>query len=392
MRIAIGHDLVRRDTDGNSQSFSAVWKARADELGIATEELEPLLPGALDRIARCDGFIWRYNFKLPWTDAGPRLMQAVENELGIPVWPARPLRDTFENKIAQSYLLEAAGIPHPRTWVFWRQRDAMAALPDLPFPLVAKLSRGVKSDGVALIRDRAEAEVLVRQMFSFGTLSLDFLRIPRHRRFGKYTPILRAMRRGGIRGNLEQGYVLLQEYIPGNTGDTRVVVQGDVAVAGGRLNREGDFRASGSGRNNLDPANINPKSIELGFRLADAMGVSSVVLDVLVRGDEPVITEFSASMAINAVRRFRGHWRRGPDGLVRSDDPVDWPNLVFDEFVAEVRAHRSGGARVPLAAVPDAGSRRASPLSASRDESSDVGVGEDHRPPVNLKMCGFGPC
>jgi hypothetical protein len=355
MKIAIGHDLITRDTDGNPQSFSAVWMARAQELGIVAEEVQPLLPGALDRIAGCDGFIWRYNFKLPWTDAAPRLMQAVENELRIPVWPARPLRDTFENKIAQAYLLEAAGVPHPRTWVFWRREDAMAALPELAFPLVAKLSRGVKSDGVALIQDRAEAEMLVRQMFSFGTQSLDFLRVPRHRRFGTYTQMLRAMRRGGIKGNLEHGYVLLQEFVPGNLGDTRVVVQGDVAVAGGRLNREGDFRASGSGRNNLDPANIHPKAIEVAFRLADAMRVSSVVIDVLLRGDEPVITEFSSSMAINAVRRFQGHWRRGPDGIVRSEEPVDWPRLVFDDFVAEVRAATAGEAPAARAVAADAG-------------------------------------
>ncbi len=85
------------------------------------------------------------------------------------------------------------------------------------------------------------------------------------------------------------------------------------------------------------------------------MRVSSVVIDVLLRGDEPVITEFSSSMAINAVRRFQGHWRRRPDGIVRSEEPIDWPRLVFDDFVAEVRAAMAGEAPPARAVAADAG-------------------------------------
>ena len=86
MRIAIGHDLVERATDGNPQSFSAGWKGLADELGVEAEVIEPLLPGAIGRIGGFDGFIWRYNFRQPWTDAGPQIMAVVEDQHGLPVW------------------------------------------------------------------------------------------------------------------------------------------------------------------------------------------------------------------------------------------------------------------------------------------------------------------
>lgn len=349
MKIVIGHDLIERHTDGQPQSFSAMWKAYAEELGIEAVVVDPLCPGALDRIAGADGFLWRYNFKLPWTDAAPRLMRVVEDEFGIPVWPARVLRDTFENKIAQAYLLDALDIPHPKTWVFWRRADAMAALDELPYPLVAKLSRGVKSDGVAMVRNRAEAELLVRQMFSFGTGSLDFLRVRRHRLLGTYTPMLRAMRRGGLRGNLEQGYVFLQEFIPGNSFDTRLVVQGDRAFGSRRLIHEGDFRASGSGLSDFDAAAINPEAVALAFRLADAMGVRSLVVDVMERDGTPVMGEYSYTMAAHVVRQFQGHWRRDQGGISRSDMSVDWPRLVFDDFLADVRAHVARTRPVPLA-------------------------------------------
>jgi glutathione synthase/RimK-type ligase-like ATP-grasp enzyme len=351
MKIAIGHDLIGTHTDGKPQSFSATWKALADDMGVSADVIDPLVPGALDGIGAYDGFIWRYTFKLPWTDAAPRLMRSVEDEHHIPVWPSRVLRDTFENKIAQAYLLDAIDIPHPRSWIFWRRQDALDALDALPYPLVAKLSRGVKSEGVALIRDRDDAARLVRQMFTLGAGSLDFLRSRRSRMLGRYTPLLGALRAGRIEGNHEQGYVLLQEFLPGNGFDTRLVVQGDCAAGSRRLNRDGDFRASGSGRSDFDAAAINPRAVALAFRLADTLQVRSLVVDVMERDGEPVMGEFSYSMAAHVVQRFQGHWRRGPEGIVHHDAPMDWPRLILEDFLVEVRSRRSPDfpARMPRA-------------------------------------------
>jgi glutathione synthase/RimK-type ligase-like ATP-grasp enzyme len=351
MKIAIGHDIVEKHTDGNSQSFSALWKSYADETGIEAEVVRPLLPGAIDEIRRFDAMIWRYNFQTTWLDAGPRIMRAVEDDLGLPVWPPRVLRDTFENKTAQAYLLEAHGIAHPRTWVFWHEAEARARLDDLPFPLVAKLSRGVQSQGVALVRNRAEAEVVIERMFSFGVSSMDFMRNRRERRFGKYAPVLQAMRRGRFKGNLERGYVLFQEFIPGNDFDTRLIVQGDKVLAYRRHNREGDFRASGSGRFDYDPDGISPAAIELAFDLAAAMGVRSMVADVIFDGETPLINEFSYSMAMHIVRPCPCYWTRTSEGTTRVDAPLDWPRATFEAFIADVTAageHRGGARRSRL--------------------------------------------
>ncbi len=342
MRIAIGHDLIERHTDGKPQSFSALWKAMADEAGIEAEVIDPLQPGAIGRIGGFDGFIWRYNFRLPWTDAGPRIMEVVEAQHGLPVWPPRVLRETFENKIAQAYVLDALDIPRPRTWVFWHEADARKALAELPFPLVTKLSRGVRGEGVALLKTREEAERLIHQMFSFGLGSMEFVRGGKAARWGKYTPMLEALRRGRFKGNHERGYVIFQEFIPGNAFDTRVVIQGDLGWASRRLNREGDFRASGSGVSDYDPQAIRTEAMALAWRLADAMGVRSLVADVMQRGDEPIMGEISYSMAVHVVKRFEGHWRRGPEGIAWDAATPDWPRAVFEDFVGEVRARSAG--------------------------------------------------
>lgn len=338
MRIAIGHDVVQTHTDGNPQSFSALWKSYADEIGLDAEVIRPLLSGAIDRIRDFDAFIWRYNFQATWIEAGPRIMRAIEDDCGLPVWPDRVLRDTFENKTAQAYLLEALKIPHPRTWVYWHAADALAQLDDLPFPLVAKLSRGVQSQGVALIRNRAEAEEVIKRMFSFGLDSMNFMRDRRERRFGKYNLIVRAMRRGHFKGHLERNYVILQEFIPGNAFDTRLVVQGDKLLALRRHNRRGDFRASGSGQFDHDPEGINPSAIELAFDMAEAMKVKSLVVDVIMDGDKPLINEFSYSMAIHAVRGCPCYWKRGGGGTTRVNEVLDWPRATFDDFLADIEA------------------------------------------------------
>ena len=227
MRIAIGQDLVEKATDGNPQSFSALWKAQAEAMGVEAEVIDPLLPGAIGRIGGFDGFIWRYNFRLPWTEAGPRIMEVVEAQHGLVVWPPRVLRETFENKVAQAYVMDALDVPRPRSWVFWHEADARAALAELPMPLVAKLSRGVRGEGVAMLRTRAEAERLIHQMFSFGLGSMDYMRGGKARRWGRYSPMVEVLRRGRFKGNHERGYVLFQEFLEGNSFDTRVVIQGD---------------------------------------------------------------------------------------------------------------------------------------------------------------------
>ena len=110
MKIAIGHDLIERHTDGNPQSFSAMWKAQADQIGIEAEVIDPLLPGAIARIGGYDAFIWRYNFQFPWTDAARlRLLLSDLDDLEVVI-------DRFADLHADPGAAETAGrrrVPGP---------------------------------------------------------------------------------------------------------------------------------------------------------------------------------------------------------------------------------------------------------------------------------------
>jgi hypothetical protein len=145
---------------------------------------------------------------------------------------------------------------------------------------------------------------------------------------------------------LQHGYVYLQEFLPGNDYDTRVTVIGHRGFAFRRLNREGDFRASGSGRIIWTPAEIDPRMVRLGFRVARQLGTQSVAIDGLLKHGEPVVGEISYTYASWAIRDCPGHWvldgdpMTGELGWVEgSTRPED---AIFDDFVAHLESRRHG--------------------------------------------------
>jgi glutathione synthase/RimK-type ligase-like ATP-grasp enzyme len=344
--IAIQPDLIVQP-NGVRQSYSDRWMELAAAEGIEARRVDLYEPNPLSQLVGCDGLMWRFKFTAPERPFAKRLVQAVEHGLGIPVFPSMRTAWHFEDKIAQHYLLEAAGIPMARTWVFWKRADAEAFCETANYPLVLKLSTGYRSSNVRLLHTREEARHWVRQLFGPGVYEL-----------GKQTPtgpigrtwqrsrarLKTMLARGADRNELQQGYVYFQEFLPGNDFDTRVTVIGDRAFAYRRLNRPNDFRASGSGRPVWDPAEIDTQFVRLAFQIAQRLGTQSVAIDGLKRGREHLIGEISYTYVSWMVRECPGHWRLhgGPEsgrleweaGHMLPDD------AIFHDFVHEVREAR----------------------------------------------------
>src|SRR5262249_26757951 len=123
-----------------------------------------------------------------------------------------------------------------------------------------KLRCGAGSQNVRLVRNRHEAEAVCRQAFGVGFPAapgyLDDART-RLRHIGGWKEFCQKLKRvpesvvSTIRykryGPRQRGYVLFQEFMPGNDYDTRVTIIGNRAFGAVRHNRPNDFRASGSG-------------------------------------------------------------------------------------------------------------------------------------------------
>jgi hypothetical protein len=346
-RIAIQPDQLTQK-NGERQSFSARWAQLAAQAGMEVRFVDVYAHDLFERLAGCDGFMWRFGF-LPLPRLyGKRLLPAIEHGLGIPVFPSWKSCWHFEDKVAQHYLLQAAGIPTPRTWVFWELEPALAFCHEASYPLVLKLGYGIQSGNVRLLRGAAEAQEWARRMFGIGVSSLDAP--PR-------TAALRALGRVGravqvLRGRppmpvnekveLQRGYFYVQEFLEGNEFDTRVTVIGNRAFAFRRMNRPDDFRASGSGRIVFDPAQVDPGMVRLAFRVARRLDTQSLAIDGMFRGGEHVLSEISYTYQSWAVRDCPGHWelRGNPD-----TGQLDWceghlhpEDAIFADFAEQLAA------------------------------------------------------
>ncbi len=313
MRLAIHHDhIVQRN--GEEQSFSRRWIELASERGVQTRLVDIEREDLFAALQDCDGFLWRFGFDAWSLQVGKRVLPAVEQGLGIPVFPSWKTCWHFEDKISQFYLMRAASIPTPRTWIFWNRSEALSFFEQTKWPLVAKLAVGIQSNNVRMLSDRNEAKDVADQIFGGGLDTLQPPADPLKRAMRHRWQALRLTLGKPLPDTLQHGYFYVQEFLPENEYDTRVTVIGKRGFAFRRLNRPGDFRASGSGRIDFDPAQIDPETIELAFDVAGTLDTQSIAIDGLRRGDERVVSEISYTYAAWAVRDCPGHWVRGESG------------------------------------------------------------------------------
>jgi len=336
-KIAIQPDQLQLD-NGLNESYSERWICRARDLGHEVVVVDVFCDDIVDQLGPCDGFMWRFTHAPFPRLFAKRFVIAVEHGLDLIVFPDWRTCWHYDDKIAQYYLLTAAGIPTPRTWVFWRPEDALRFCRSASYPLVIKLSGGASSENVRIIEDFGKAKYWIGQMFSSGVFSLqsaDSIGFrERMRRFrSAFLCILRGqLPNPGFWFELNKNYLLVQEFLHGNQFDTRVTIIGNRAFAFRRFNRPDDFRASGSGDFSTDPSEVDLQFVRLGFNTAYALGAQSLAVDGLYGGNERVIAEISYTYVAWVIHECPGHWelRGSPatgeliwrEGHIRSEDAI----------------------------------------------------------------------
>jgi len=343
MRLAIQKDEVTHK-NGEYQSYSKRWEAMASEQDISITWVNVHTEEAISQIADCDGFMWRSSPGAYPRLLAKRLMPAIEYGCRIPVFPNWKTLWYSEDKIAQSFLLKAAELPIPKTYIFWNYSETRRFIDEAGYPFILKLYSGYQSRNVRLLKSKEEAGFYANLLFNGAITSLNA------RPNGGYWPILRNVK-DVIHGkslcnptqdeDVHYNYFYAQEFLENNDFDTRITVIGTRVFAFRRFNRPNDFRASGSGKIDWDPSKIDEKLVRLAFKTARALDVQVVAIDVLRRGGVPVIGELTLSFASWAVRDCPGHWvlEGEPDtgslrwvaGELRPED------VIFEDFVSDVR-------------------------------------------------------
>lgn len=352
-KIAIHPDRVRHK-NGELQSYSERWVQLAHERGIAAVLIDTESADFLSELRSCNGLLWRFGYDPYSLKFAKNLIPAIEHGMGIHVFPSWETSWHFEDKIAQHYLMKAAGIPSPDTWVFYNRDAALEFCRNATYPVVAKLASGVQSANVQRLDNFGQARDLIRRVFGAGVVTLQpgslLQRAFRHR-----WQALRLLAGKPIPSGIQHNYLYAQEFLKGNNFDTRVTVIGNRAFAFRRFNRPGDFRASGSGRIDWDPMEIDRRMILLGFDIAKKLNTQSIAIDGLQRRDECVVGEISYTYASWAVRDCPGHWKletsakTGQDELVWVDGKLRPEDAIFDDFIAALDEDSRRPARAAVA-------------------------------------------
>lgn len=188
----------------------------------------------------------------------------------------------YDNKIAEYYLLYSEGFPVIDSHIFWNKGKALEFIENTSFPMVMKLSGGAGSSNVRLISKKKQAIDLTERLFSKGLDYVGYLYYPYlfHPRYLKYK-LYNLIWGDREYWQLQKNYVLFQKFLPGNDFDTRIVVIGSRALGFIRYNRKGDFRASGSGKFNLDPSIIDKECLKIAFSVSERFKFQSMAYDFI---------------------------------------------------------------------------------------------------------------
>jgi glutathione synthase/RimK-type ligase-like ATP-grasp enzyme len=306
-----------------AETFAERWEPAILDRGIECVRVSAYDPDLLVRLRSFDLFLWNWTLHDPRALLHARSLLAAVEEQGLGVFPDRHTSWHYDDKVAQKFLLESVGAPIVPTRVLFDAESAHAWAATASYPMVFKLRRGAGSNNVRLLRSRVEADRIVTQMFGAGMVAVPgyltdaATKLRRIHGLGDVSARLRRLpqsiahiaheRRLVAR---EKDYVLFQEYLPDNGFDTRIVVIGKKAFGMRRMNRPGDFRASGSGFIDYTAEAISPEALKIAFDVSRRLRFQSMAYDFLVDTEgRSRICEISYCFTPGQVyERCEGHW------------------------------------------------------------------------------------
>jgi hypothetical protein len=340
---------VHSAPDLREDNFAPRWIESLEAAGATIRVCDFRATDIIDQLRGVDGAMWHFYHSPRDRQVAPKVLTAIEAGLRIPVFPNWASRWHYDEKIAQHYLLESVGAPEVKTWIFWDRQSAEQFTRSCSYPVVFKLSLGAGSSNVIKLDSPSVARDFVRRMFDRGIQPSTFNEYAPNRIPHSLRDLRASLRRGfeGARymitgelppvlGNhhVQKQYLYLQDFMPDNSGDIRITVIGDRAFGFIRRNRPGDFRASGSGIIDWNPAEIPEKAVRIAHRVSLECGFQSMAYDFLIdeMGD-PRVNEISYCYANFAVADCPGYWDRE---LVWHSGSI-WPeHAQAEDFLREL--------------------------------------------------------
>jgi glutathione synthase/RimK-type ligase-like ATP-grasp enzyme len=318
-----------------NSSFQSRWVNYCKANGIPYKLVNSFSNDIVEELEGSDIFMWHFHqYDVKDILMAKPLLYAIEQS-GIKVFPDYKTAWHFDDKVGQKYLLEALGIDMVKTYVFYDQKIVLDWIQKTTFPKVFKLRGGAGSQNVQLVHNATQAKKLTRKAFGNGFPAYDAWESIRERyrkwRLGKtnFFDVLKGLVRlikppsyARVIGN-EMNYLYFQEFIANNDSDIRIVVIDGKAFAIKRMNRENDFRASGSGFIIYDKAAIDERFVKVSFEYQRKLKAQCLAYDyILDANNQPLLIEISYGFANAGYDDCPGYW----------DEQMHWYEGEFNPY------------------------------------------------------------
>jgi len=326
-------------------SFSDRWINYCEMKSIPYKIVNCYDTEIVSQLEGVSGLMWHWDQNDYKTVLFARQLTIALEKKGVNVFPDINTCWHFDDKLGQKYLLEAIKAPLIKSYVFYSFKDAEKWIKLTSFPKVFKLRGGAGSVNVKLLKSKSLALKYSKIAFSNGFSSIDkwtrlkdkYWAFKRNKSNFALREFLSSIKRFFIPldnerfFNREKGYVYLQDFVPENDHDTRIVVIGNRCFAVRRYCRDDDFRASGSGIVCYDYQLIDKRMLRIAFDIALKLKTQSIAFDFILDKKEPKLIEISYCFALGAFYdNCEGYW---DSNLTWYDKEVNPQFFMIEDFI-----------------------------------------------------------
>lgn len=343
MKIAILYNDLEKL---HSTNWSTAWLEYCEKKALQFKVINPYQLNVMNELIEFDIILWHYsNYSFKDMLMARNILNTLEDR-GKLVFPGFKDSWHFDDKLAETYLLESIKAPIPTSFYYYNLFDLKSAIDngEIPFPIIAKLRNGSGSHNVKLISTQKELINYGNTMFGSGLSSAPSLKyktlsnvkssknlktvINRAKRIPEFLKSLSNAKKF----NIERGYVYLQEFIPNDGYDLKIVVVGDKLSYIGRNIRKGEFRASGGGDLFYDKDKVTKNVIDSAFRTSDELGFTCMGYDYVINNKTGIgkIIEISYGFSYQAVFPAKGYFDKMG---IWHNDVFHVPNDILEHLI-----------------------------------------------------------
>jgi len=338
MRIAIHEN---KNIFNHYSTWTIPWMEYCEKKNIEYKIVNCYDYDIIDQLKEFDALLWHFGNYVLQDMLFARSILYSAKKMGLKVFPDYEDAWHFDDKIAETYALQSVGAPIPKSWMFYTYKDLEKwAQNEIDLPFVAKLRTGSGSHNVVKIKSKSQLLSYGKKMFtnglspvpSFGFKASSQLKSSRNfndfkQRLKKLPQFLHTLSRAKQFPN-EKNYVYLQEFIPNEGFDLKIVAVGDKLSYICRNIRKGEFRASGGGDLFYDKSLVTMDIIESAFETNKKLGLKCMGYDYVVdkRTNKGVIVEMSYGFSHTALLGARGYWDRKINWI---NEPLNTPEEII---------------------------------------------------------------